>query len=102
MRLKKGITLQGVRPELILGLCVISNIFKIFGNDMIITSLLDGQHSKNSLHYTGCAADLRTSHLGKETIEGIIDEMKDDLTNDFDVVLESDHIHIEYQPRYKE
>lgn len=86
----------GVRPEIVLALQVAHNIFEAFSFDLVVTSLLDGEHSRSSLHYTGCAADLRLP--GSRAAE-VVAALQHALGDDFDVILESDHIHIEFQPK---
>lgn len=64
---------------------------------MTITSACDGKHMENSKHYSGNAIDIRTFDMNfaiynKHLIQNI-------LGNDYDVVLEDNHIHIEYDPK---
>lgn len=68
------------------------------GYTMTITSGRDGVHSKNSKHYTGDAIDIRTRDMSDvKKVYAMLKENVDDKL--FDVVLESDHIHIEYDPK---
>ena len=102
MKLKKGkngVSLLGVRPELIIGLMVADTVCREIGVDLTITSICDGVHSATSLHYTGAAADIRTRDMTESQIPRLMTALVAALTNDFDVVLESNHIHLEYQPR---
>ena len=99
MKFKKGISILGVRPELLFGLMVVESTFQKLNADLVITSVCDSKHSVTSLHYAGCAADIRIRHLSPEKIQVITNALNENLTEDFDVVLEKDHIHIEYQPR---
>lgn len=97
MRIKNNaVNLQGLRPEMVIGLMVANGVYIAHGKDMVITSALDGKHS-----YAGCAVDLRTNYFTKSTAIKVRDEIKERLGIDFDVILESDHLHIEYQPRWK-
>lgn len=100
MRFKEGIKIQGISPELMLGLIVANDVYRHNGQILTITSILDGKHSNTSLHYTGCAADLRISDVSKSKISIIKAQLEDSLTADFDVILEPTHIHLEYQPRF--
>lgn len=99
MKLKSDVKVTGLRPELLLAVMVANGVYRQNGHEMTITSLLDGRHSKTSLHYTGCAVDLRIRDLAPSTIEVISDEIRHRLTSDYDVLREPDHIHIEFQPR---
>jgi hypothetical protein len=98
MKLKHGVKLTGVRPELIIGLRVADGVWRDFGQELVVTSLLDGHHSSRSLHYAGFAADLRTRYFEADKKREVSDALEDALPDDFDVVLEGTHIHLEYQP----
>ena len=70
------------------------------GKDCVVTSGRDGKHGKNSKHYTDEALDFRIWNLGgEENIMLVVDALKDLLGDDYDVVLEPDHIHAEYDPK---
>lgn len=100
MKLKTGVRPTGVDQGLTIGLMAADGVFSKYRHTMTITSLNDSRHSETSLHYSGAAADLRTRDLpDQETKQAIRDEIKEALTSDYDVILESDHIHLEYQPR---
>lgn len=99
MKLKTGVKAQGLRPEMLLGIMAAQEVYRAHGFPVVITSLLDGTHSATSLHYSGCAVDLRTRHVPKSEQQQIRDEIKEALGEDYDVILESTHIHMEYQPR---
>lgn len=49
---------------------------------------------------TGNAIDLRTRDLSKEQREQLAQRLKDALGNNYDVIDEGDHIHIEYDYKY--
>jgi len=66
-------------------------------SSLTVTSALDGVHKTGSLHYQGLAIDIRSRTLPDELT--IANELRDDLGPDYDVLLERDHIHIEYDPR---
>lgn len=99
LALKPGVNAQGIRPELLLGLMVADGVYAKHGFDCVVTSLVDGKHSRTSLHYTGCGADLRTRNLPAGLAQVIADEINACLTDDYDVIVEADHIHMEYQPK---
>lgn len=64
-----------------------------------ITSAIDGKHSRGSKHYSGNAFDVRTFELSDADREKARSMMADRMGEDFDVVLESDHIHVEFDPK---
>ena len=67
--------------------------------DVIITSGTDGVHKKGSKHYVGGALDLRISNIPNGQLSIYVKALKGRLGPDYDVVLESDHIHCEYDPK---
>jgi uncharacterized protein YcbK (DUF882 family) len=99
IKLKEGVKIAGMRCELMFGLYVAASVYKTHGYDLTVTSLCDGKHSRTSLHYSGAAADLRIWDIAPEKLVLIVDEMGKALGVDYDVVLESDHIHLEFQPK---
>ena len=98
MKIKPGVKVHGISPELMLGLSVCKEVYHRFGYEFVVTSLTEGDHSRHSLHYAGQAADLRTRHMAESSKEKVVYEIRKRLTEDYDVVLELTHIHIEYQP----
>ena len=100
MKLKSdNVSLQNLAPQLVLALWMANEVYDEHNTEMVITSVNDSRHSTTSLHYAGCAVDLRTRTLPEGTAGDVARAIKAKLTKDFDVILESDHIHLEYQPR---
>lgn len=97
--MKEGVKLFGIRPELTLAINIAHLVYQKYQHDLIVTSIVDSVHSYSSLHYSGCAFDLRIRQLPESVINPIILELRKCLTNEYDVVLESDHIHVEFQPK---
>lgn len=77
--------------------------YNYFGLDLIpvVTSVCDGRHMKNSKHYEGMATDVRSKNLSSEEGEMVCQYLRKILGRDFDVVIETTHIHIEYDPKEK-
>jgi hypothetical protein len=88
-----------MRTELLFAMTVASEVFMRAGSEMTITSIVDGTHAFRSRHYDGAAFDFRIYHLDRKRIEKIIAEIKNALNVDYDVVLEKDHGHCEYDPK---
>ncbi len=101
MRFKTGVYVRGISPELLVGLAVMDKVYEENGYRMTVTSVSDSRHSEKSLHYSGRAADLRTYDLGPETTQTIHQQGRRELPMDFDLVLEADHFHLEYDPKGK-
>lgn len=104
MRLKRGVITNGVQPPIWFALGVATEVFGELNKVLIVTSLADGHADKpRSLHHKGLAADLRTRDLKPEQRKNVCDWLAESLDHlGFDVVLESDHIHIEYDPKQGE
>lgn len=66
--------------------------------DMLITSGNDGEHMKNSKHYSNEALDFRSKHLTKAELIILIKIVRRRLGKNYQIVVESDHLHIEYDP----
>ncbi len=96
MRLKKGVDIFGIHPELIFGMVVVDQVFQNLGEKAVFTSVCDGQHSNKSLHYKGLAFDVRTRNISKEDQTDIVDVLRYRLPDDWDIVLETSHLHVEY------
>jgi hypothetical protein len=95
MKFKQGIKIAGVCPELLMGLMVVNHIFAYeFNVDMVITACTDGVHRTGSKHYVGQAVDIRISNISDPV--GVVNRLKFELDGLFDIVLEKDHIHFEY------
>ena len=95
-----SVEMSSVSPIILFAIMVARDVYYYYDTELVITSCNDGTHSLMSLHYSGNAIDIRIKNL-PDNITGqmVRDEIKERLNMDFDVVLESDHIHIEYQPR---
>lgn len=101
MKLKKGVKLTGIKPEIVLACFVVDEIYRDHGRPegVTITSICDGKHMPNSKHYTGEAIDTRTRYFNRSKQKELTQDIKDQLGAEFDIVLERDHIHIEHDPK---
>ncbi len=99
MKLKEGVNPTGLKPEIMLAIQCACMVYHKYGYDLTLTSICDGEHSAGSLHYVGLAVDLRIKNITHEPMRReIFEEIRDNLGANYDVILESTHIHIEYQP----
>jgi hypothetical protein len=101
MKLKEGVKVLGMQPEIVLAIMICESIYAKYNIEMVITSITDSKHSTYSRHYQGFAFDLRTRNIpSKETEEKIMREIKTSLTKDFNVLNEGDHFHIGFKPTF--
>ncbi len=102
-KLKPGVSVNGLKPEMNVAIQAVSDLFGIDGYDVIITSGVDGVHSRTSLHYVGYALDFRTRHIPRGRTLQYVQKLKQHLGSEFDVLFESskesEHMHIEFQPK---
>jgi hypothetical protein len=90
--------MDGASMEVIEALLVVMRVCQKWGMDrIVVTSVNDGKHKIGSHHYLGYAVDLR-NYDWPDSI-GMADEIRAKLHPDFDVVIELDHLHIEYDPK---
>jgi len=96
MLIKAGVDISRLERKTRRALGKVDQIMTLNDEELVITSTFEGNHSGGSLHYANLAFDMRLPdhHLGK--IELQIDGA---LGKNFDVCRESDHLHIEYDPK---
>ena len=80
-------------------ICAVKECWSNRKNEPVVTSAFDGKHMPNSRHYVGEALDVRTSTLKPQEVTEFANSLKNYLGKSFDVVVEADHIHIEYDPK---
>ena len=97
--LKPGVRITGMRPEILLAAVAAERAYQEAGREFMITACVDGKHMAGSLHYSGAAIDVRTRDIQPADLQKIVARIKSALGEDFDVLLEADHLHIEFQPK---
>lgn len=97
MKIKEGVIIQGLdfamRPVLVEA----SRIWREYGQELVVTAALDGEHSAGSLHYYGLALDLRSRDFDEFDDEVVGQDLRVALGPDYDVIVHKSHIHVEYQ-----
>ena len=63
MKLKRGVSLEGLVPQMAVALLVAKEEYSRIGAELTITSANDSKHREGSDHYLGRAVDLRTRDL---------------------------------------
>ncbi len=104
IQVKEGVSFTGVSPELVLGIFLAHQVYLQRQVPLVVTSLTDGRHGAQSLHFIGAAADLRLPSRFTEVPsddDRMAAELRAALGDEWDVVLEIDHIHIEHDPKPK-
>jgi len=101
MKFKQGVSIRGLREEMHFALGQIDAAANSMTPTYVptCTSGVDGKHSPTSLHYDGRAVDIRTRDLPPESVDEFEWRIRAHLSDDYDVVLERDHIHVEWQPK---
>lgn len=95
LRFKDGVSLYGLQPEM---LWALDRCVEAWEGDVTVTSARGDKHSVGSKHYSGYAVDLRTRDLNESQIRIILEALRF-ILHGYDVILESTHIHIEYDPK---
>lgn len=101
---KDGVSLRGIQPVAVQGIVIAADVFAQWHLRFTVTSVVDGRHSENSLHYEGLAFDIRTRDDGPSyeqwsNKEQIAQALRNALGAEWDVVVESTHIHVEFDPK---
>lgn len=97
---KKGVDAKGVCPEMWMGIGVIAAVWQRAALQLTLTSLTDGVHPLGTEHKDGRAVDIRTRDIEPRRVKDLALEVKQILDPlGFDIVIEKDHIHVEYDPK---
>lgn len=92
------VNLDGLQLPMLIALWWAGKEYRAQGMEsMTITSARDGKHMKGSLHYCGCAVDLRI--WGLPDAKGLANRLRRNLSQEFDVILEDTHLHVEFDPK---
>ena len=95
MLVKLGVDISRLKRETRRVLPIVEYIYwKYAKEEAVITSTYEGNHGPGSLHYANQAVDFRLSKIPIAT-----EIFKKDLGAGFDIVLEKDHLHIEFDPK---
>lgn len=104
MNYKMGVNVEGVQPETWYALGIAERVYRAHNQILVVTSLTDGVHPDGrNIHGNGLAADLRTRDILPDTKTAVFNHLKEILDPmGYDVVVEGDHIHLEYDPKGNE
>jgi len=96
MLIKAGVDISRLKRNARRGLAGVDEALKEWNVETVVTSTFEGNHGAGSLHYADQAFDVGLPERDKDLIIG---HLKRKLGSLFDVVLEDDHIHVEYDPK---
>lgn len=95
VQLKDSTSLDCLRPPMVVALVVAADVYRAAGERLVVTSACDYAEARrvDSLHPLGLALDLRLPSDLR-----VLDRLALLLGPNFDVVVEPDHAHVEYDP----
>jgi hypothetical protein len=98
---KNTSVLPSNRPEIERARRIVVEVWNRYGYTVTVTSGEEpnATHRTESLHYSGFAEDYRTRDVPPSKLADMVADVRARLGSDYDVVLESDHLHIEYDPK---
>lgn len=97
MKIKPGVSLQGLQLPMRPVLMLAEQVYQSFGQELVVTSGPGGEHSARSLHYYGYALDFRIRGIPLDVCWKIVYSLRRELGDSYQVMLETTHIHVEYQ-----
>lgn len=102
MQVKEGVVLIGVQWQMFWASIIVEKVYDHYEVPCVITSGVDGVHHGNgtddTLHYKGLALDYRTREFRAVDLPKVRAEIAAALGPNYDVVLEKDHLHVEFDP----
>jgi hypothetical protein len=90
----------GVTPKNLVIAAAAANVASELGCTIMITSGTDGVHKVGSFHYTGEALDFRLLPTAPLRL-GFVTGMQRHLGPAYQVIVETNHVHVEYDPNRK-
>lgn len=104
MKIKPGAKLSNsLQPEILCIFPIIENLCGKYGVEFVITEGVGGRHREDSKHYEGMAIDMRSRDFPDGSTGTVCSsfchELRELLGSDYDIVMESNHIHIEYDKK---
>jgi len=96
MLIKAGVDISRLNREIRRALHAAETAYSEDSELFVITSTYEGTHGAGSLHYSNDAFD---SNRPEKNPTSVAKNIRGRLGTHYDVVLEYDHIHIEYDPK---
>lgn len=92
-----SVKIHGLQIQMLPVLKNAGHIWKDMGEELVVTSARDGIHSAGSLHYYGYAVDFRSRYFSRRGVGIVANRLRDTLGSDYQVIVHSTHIHVEYE-----
>jgi len=102
MKIKQNVIMPGLKLPMQTVLKEAEKLWKKHGQELVVTSALDGTHSAGSYHYYGYALDFRTRYFNKETAQEIANELQEILGRNYTVLFEGNHTHVQFNASNQE
>lgn len=105
--IKKGVSILGLKPEMVIGTIIAKSIFDNHNFVFVITSGTEWEHGDYSRHYLGYAIDVRSSDIPTSPQKHtVLKELRIVLGDEFKATLEhenetGEHYHISYKPKQR-
>ena len=106
LQTKEGVSIDDLQPEALSAAEIAKPILEAAGVDFVVTSAgpadrANADSVEGTKHDTGQAFDIRTRDIPSKQRQAVVNRLKEVLGDDYDVVLESDHIHVEFDRKSK-
>ena len=98
MLIKAGVDISRLNPQIRRALKPLAKLWVYEATELVVTSTYEGNHMPSSLHYHNDAVDLRWPVFRDEQ-KPFLEKIKKLLGDDFNVMAEGPHIHVEYDPK---
>ena len=92
-------SIRGIQPELAIALTLLCHLFARHKVAVRLSAGVDSKHKAASLHYVGHAIDISYRNIPQYLITLLHAEMRSVLGDEFDVIAETTHFHVEFQPK---
>jgi len=107
LKIKNGVIMQGLQVAMQPVLIEAAQLWDEEGEQLVVTSALDGEHSPGSLHYYGYALDFRTRYFDDRVAVRAARMLQERLNSTsllgdvdthglYTVIFERTHIHVQY------
>lgn len=98
LSLKRDVRLALLQPVMVFAVIVVDDAYAARGLECVVTSGSEGRHMPKSLHYSGNALDFRILNVPPGMRDSLFSDIRSRLGVQFDVVVEKDHLHVEFDP----